>query len=64
MKELSFFPKWGWQWDVCNKCSTHGGQKGAVDSPDLELQVIVSVLMWVLGTKFGFSASLVLILNR
>lgn len=32
------------------------GQKMAVsDSPELELQVIVSCLAWMLGSKFGVS---------
>lgn len=32
------------------KCNTHGGQKKTPDALELELQVAVSHLMWVLGT--------------
>lgn len=38
---------------VCTGVSagTHRGQKGALDPLELELQVVRSHLMWVLGTK-------------
>ena len=40
---------------VLHECSGHGRQKSIVDSLELELQVVVSCLMWVLGTKPGSS---------
>jgi hypothetical protein len=36
----------------------HRGQKRALDTLNLKLQVIVSHLLWVLGTEPGSSASL------
>ena len=35
--------------------ATHGGQKGVLDSLKLELQMVVSCLIWALGTKLLFS---------
>ena len=35
-----------------NECSAHGGQKGALEPLELELQVVVNHLMCVLVTKF------------
>lgn len=43
--------------------SNYRGQKGAPDLPDLELQVVISCLMWVLGTEFGFSERVTSALN-
>ena len=41
----------------------YGGQKKVLESLELELQVIVSHLMWVLGTKFQSSGRGVSTLN-
>lgn len=35
--------------------STHVGQKTALDPLELEIQVVVSHLTWILGTKMEFS---------
>jgi hypothetical protein len=40
---------------VC-ECSAHGGQKRASDPPELELQVVVSRPLWVLGIELRSSA--------
>lgn len=37
---------------ICGAC---GGQRKLLDPLEMELQEIVSCLMWVLGTKFGSS---------
>lgn len=45
---------------MCPMCvSVCAGQKRASDPLKLEIQVSVSHLMWVLGTKHGSSASAV-----
>jgi hypothetical protein len=36
-------------------CSTHRGQKRVGDPMELELQAVVNCLVWVVGTKRGFS---------
>lgn len=42
---------------VCVGAGAHGGQQGATDPLELELQVFMSCLMWVIGTELGSSAS-------
>lgn len=41
----------------------HGSQKSVLGVQELELQGIVSCLVWVLGTKLGFSGRAVSVLN-
>lgn len=42
---------------VCaHECSTNGGQKRALDLPELALQATVVCSMWVLGTGLRSSA--------
>ena len=38
-------------------CGAHRDQKMALGSLELELQVVVSCLLWVLGTRTGFGPS-------
>lgn len=37
--------------NVCCVCGTFGGQKRATDMPKLEVEAVVSHLMWVLEIK-------------
>ena len=50
-------------WVCIHKCSAQGDQKRASDPLELELEVVVSPLMWVLGTELGSSARTACILN-
>lgn len=42
---------------LCNACR---GQKETLDPLELELQMVMSYLMWTLGVEFGSSAKAVL----
>lgn len=41
--------------DMCMSAVAHGGQKRAVDPFELELQVVISQLTWVLRTGLWYS---------
>lgn len=48
---------------IC-ECSAHGEQKRTFDPVELELQVVVSHPMWVLGTRLGSSSRAVCALKH
>lgn len=48
---------------VCKIIGTHEGQKKASDSMRMELKVVMSHLIWVLGTELGFTIVTVHTLN-
>lgn len=50
-------------WVCIHKCSAQGDHQRVSDPLELELEVVVSPLMWVLGTELGSSARTACILN-
>lgn len=59
MKFVFFFLKIGRVCSVCSVCrhaGTYGSQKRVLKSPELELQAVLSLLIWVRGTELWSSA--------